>query len=193
MKLKVALASLALLSCTVSAAPKISNPLNYGELEIKFGGWSHHFGLDEGDSYKYNQKHNGIGFEYFLNNEDRSPHRIGFGYWEMNDSFNHDSSNTGLIYQYDTMTGYPILDAIDLNLAIYYMERTKRIRNRVTYETLRYEDMNMWIVHPYLTIRPTKALSLDLMYVPSLDDEYHVEAFFLRGSLNINAVVEALY
>lgn len=186
MKIKAMIASLAIFSASVSAS------YLPGEVEVKFGGWSHHFGLDAGDSYQYNESHNGLGVEYFLQTNYRSPHRFGVGYWQMKDSFNHDATNTGVIYQYDTMTGYPLLDMVDLNVALYYMERTKRIRDIDTYETLRYEDMNMWVLHPYITIRPTEAFSVDVMYIPSFDDHYHVEALFVRGSLNINAALRGL-
>ncbi|WP_425263165.1 hypothetical protein [Vibrio owensii] len=172
---------------------QLVNPLQVGELELKFGGWSHHFGTDEGDKYEYNQSHNGFGLEYYLGRDGFSPHRFGVGFWKMKDSYSNDAYHIGAIYKFDTLTRHPIIDMFDFNLAIYYMDRTKRIRDRTTKETLRFEAQKEWVIQPYLTIRPTRAFSVDIMYVPDPSDDYHVQTVFVRGSLNTNELTRLFH
>lgn len=196
MSIRVLFAVLALMVSSAASASyqfanafgryQLVNPMQVGELEVKFGGWSHHFGTDAGDNYEYNESHNGFGLEYYLGRDGYSPHRFGLGFWKMKDSYSHDALHLGVTYKFDTLTGHPIIDMFDFNLAVYYMERTMRIRDRDTKETLRFEDQNEWVIQPYLTIRPVRAFSVDIMYVPSPGDDYNVQTVFVRGSLNTN-------
>lgn len=168
----------------------LSNPLENGELEIKFGGWSHHYDTYKNDDYDFNESHNGFGLEYLIKKDELSPHNFGVGFWTMKDSYNTTSYNVGVLYKYDTMFGNKFFDMFDFNLALYYVKRSERYFYESTLETVSIETFTDFMIHPYITFQPTKLLSVDLMYVPNSGRNYAPQTLFLRGSVNTNELIK---
>ena len=138
-----------------------------------FGGWSYHSTDTEKQPYAYNQVHNGFGYERFWQEKGKD-YSMGAGVWYMTDSFRMSAYHIGLTWRYD------VSPKIKANLALTYMNRGERVKNTVftgngkdltTYEIKR---TNMLVLVPYITLEVYDNLSLDVMWMPSFDDETSV-------------------
>lgn len=169
--------------------------LDKAEKTIYFGGWSKHsrnenfereYKLATGEDFKYNENHNGLGFQYSLpNKNDNSFISIDFFY--MKDSFYNDSYQFSLGYKYryevnkliesiDFGIGFSIFSRSILDIESEISSRYNIKNNKLVFKengdpsyiysnqnTINYNRGLVAAPLPYITFNLNKNISLDLI------------------------------
>lgn len=156
------------------------------ELNLKFGGWSHH-NAESYDQYDYNESHNGLGFDLTIYKTSNENHGIGLAYYQMKDSFDMDNWQGGFLYTYEPKLDIPIIKNLELNLGVGAMKRGWIMRNvGVDYNDYYLESRTTFSFFPYLTYNINNYLNMDVFYIPQLDAAMPKSTWFVRGGLNIS-------
>lgn len=158
------------------------------EYSLKFGGWSsHRSSLTEdvirkykNDSFRYNENHHGLGIDVSIPYMDTN-HSLTMGAWYMEDSLYKDAYHIGVGYKYSFYTDLPVLESIDANLAITYMNRSTLASNswffdstggslsgqgqseEILVKQVSIERTRIVAPIPYITLNFTKNINIDLM------------------------------
>lgn len=160
---------------------------HFGDVQLKFGGWSKHITASY-DNYNYNESHNGIGLEWTFYESKTNAHNLTAGYFEMDDSFDEESYQAGLIYTYKPQTGKWYFDSIHYNLAAMYMKRGIIYRSLPDYDDATIKVESLFTPLPYITLNFTDYVNVDLMYVPKFNEATPDHTFFIRGGINLSKI-----
>lgn len=161
---------------------------NNTEINLKFGGWSHHKSEDKyKDSLPLTQNHKGLGIEYYKAVDDTHlKHWYGVGLWYMKDSFGADSIQVSAAYKYRINLDIPVINSIDLNINAGFVNRYYRtFYKNSSHEYFYYTDERKTIptFSPFITINTPIGLQADFTYVPKfLADSFTAgyELYFMR-------------
>lgn len=132
-------------------------------IEIKFGGWSHHFKTKD----EFNEVHEGIGLEFY--SLDGNNNQVGVGYWRMKDSLNVSSDYFGFNYRYKVKINNNI--EILPSVSFSYFEKGKKERGTIT------KHSGSSLI-PSLSFNFYEKYGLDLFYVPEGSLSYSDTIFF---------------
>lgn len=176
------------LSTIATAAILLSSTLHAQEpnekmdfIEFKVGGWS----FNDSDE-DMNEKHNGVGLEYYRSFSKNDKHLIGGSLWYMRDAYDENSFQVAAVYKY-RITFSKIIDSLDLNFNLglnnrhYQMEEyTLNNENKKVYK---HERETRITAVPYVTLNVTENIQADFVYTPkdwanSLTESN--EVFFMR-------------
>ena len=161
------------------------------ELDIKFGGWSHHF-IDKdyqeeyrnvnGEYYHYNENHRGLGFEISAPFTDTN-HYISTGLWYMEDSNYVDAFHFGISYKYRSR--FEIIHSIDYTFNIvaasrgfmhisydYEYQNINGTNTLITLSEFNTERKTLIYPMPQMTFNITKQFHIDVIAMVSKFDYY---------------------
>lgn len=129
------------------------------EFVAKIGGWSKHSDKAYGNGIKYNESHNGYGFDYIKGDGD---FKFISGLWYMKDSYNKDS------FQVAAGVSYTVNEYVDVNLALTYFDRSvieveKGVYDEDGWEKFQVVRTQFVLPLPYVTINLTDKINMDIM------------------------------
>lgn len=172
---------------------------NSSEVDLKFGGWSHHSSSKEGYmDIPLNENHKGLGIEYYKSLSETDKHWVGSGLWYMKDSFDNDSVQVSMAYKYRLYIDY-LIHSLDFNINAGVTNRTyiyrlygKAINDQGVYEKY-LKDYNIeretrFTFSPMVTVNFTENLHADFTYMPEslADQNDSYELFFFRLGYKFN-------
>ncbi|MGR5448737.1 hypothetical protein ACP3V3_02890 [Vibrio sp. PNB22_3_1] len=178
--------TLALLLSAISL-PALAEHDYFGDVQLKFGGWSKHITAHY-DNYDYNESHFGIGAEWTFYQSKSNAHNFSVGYFKMEDSFNKESHQTGLIYTYKPKTENWYLDAINYNVTLVHMKRGIIHRSLPNFDDATIKVESFFTALPYITVNFTDYVNVDLMYVRKFNDATPDHTLFIRGGINLSKI-----